>query len=576
MSEQRPQQPSLVRLATKNGPLAQIWLASTLTNLNRSYLKTDILQSVQEISKVTSSELDDTSVEPITLRVSGELLHGVVRVYSQKANFLLSDISDLLHKLKSVFRGNVQKSIMVHVDTVSKLDQLILQDTVTEMDVLITPSLDFLRETSIPQGLMGREHSMERQVQGANAATAPWDMSLEVGRRFAPDDDLEQQTSQLDLNFELGDTNNSKSWGEGTHMSDQFQISLGDDNKDELPSDNDSMDWDLGVVEQESSGADDGNKSVELGRRATHDTALHDTTDFDFDLGIEKDPFEATLEQELREPEPKVLEVRHKRNSALVNAKRLQQDEETELKEFQVKNGLLDAISASTSTDVSNAFTKKRGWSELVSSMDFLPEYSINHFSAFTFLKKQKRSTDTHPEAFEKGSIPPVSEDPSMDLSLELDESLVHQSDIEAGTQEGIEATDQSGIEEPGQLISDLASGPADLHEYSHISSDNFSISNGHTQKVELNTGELVSKSTVDMANAIRNGFIGNEDISFDQLLNFRYRASETPITKSQAGKAFFELLVLATADCINLEQKASDDIRITSKGALFEKFIEV
>ncbi|OXT09780.1 hypothetical protein B9K03_12085, partial [Rothia sp. Olga] len=69
-----------------------------------------------EIAKVAGCDIDinnNTALKEdhelatgdyITLRTSGELLHGVVRVYSKQAGFLLSDIKDTLIKISSLFK----------------------------------------------------------------------------------------------------------------------------------------------------------------------------------------------------------------------------------------------------------------------------------------------------------------------------------------------------------------------------------------------------------------------------------------------------------------------------------------
>jgi len=83
-------------LLQKNGPLARIWLSS---NLERKLSKTHILQSnladsVEAIIKPSQA--------PMALRLSGQLLLGVVRIYSRKARYLLDDCNEVLMKVKMV------------------------------------------------------------------------------------------------------------------------------------------------------------------------------------------------------------------------------------------------------------------------------------------------------------------------------------------------------------------------------------------------------------------------------------------------------------------------------------------
>ena len=65
---QNSKAPAQLRLTMKNGPLAQIWLASNLNTINRNIAKTNILESVEEIAKAAGVDvdLDHSAVEPIT------------------------------------------------------------------------------------------------------------------------------------------------------------------------------------------------------------------------------------------------------------------------------------------------------------------------------------------------------------------------------------------------------------------------------------------------------------------------------------------------------------------------------
>jgi cohesin complex subunit SCC1 len=83
-------------LLQKTGPLARVWLSA---NLERKLSKTHILQSnLQE----SVEAIVDTQAAPLALRLSGQLLLGVVRIYSRKARYLLDDCNEALLKIKMV------------------------------------------------------------------------------------------------------------------------------------------------------------------------------------------------------------------------------------------------------------------------------------------------------------------------------------------------------------------------------------------------------------------------------------------------------------------------------------------
>lgn len=83
-------------LLAKNGPLARVWLAS---NLERKLSKQNILSEKID-TKV--KDIINPGQAPIALRLSGQLLLGVVRIYSRKARYLLDDCNEALVKIKMV------------------------------------------------------------------------------------------------------------------------------------------------------------------------------------------------------------------------------------------------------------------------------------------------------------------------------------------------------------------------------------------------------------------------------------------------------------------------------------------
>lgn len=84
-------------LLSKTGPLARVWLAA---NLERKLTKNNIMQSNIESSV---NAIVDQGQAPMALRLSGQLLLGVVRIYSRKARYLLDDCNEALLKLKMVY-----------------------------------------------------------------------------------------------------------------------------------------------------------------------------------------------------------------------------------------------------------------------------------------------------------------------------------------------------------------------------------------------------------------------------------------------------------------------------------------
>jgi len=225
-------------LLAKNGPLARVWLAS---NLERKLSKQNVLSEKLE-TKV--KDIIGTGQAPMALRMSGQLLLGVVRIYSRKARYLLDDCSEALVKIKMAFRpGNVDlPSNQTHTANPSTL---MLPDTITDIDLfaplpdpedlLREPELhgpgrdptmlDFgtsqlLPESQTPSrrqesrmllddddlGLDIGLDSAERTIRSTPMAE---DRSIELGRRAhtpKPDQPSMLLDDDLDLGLEYGDT----------------------------------------------------------------------------------------------------------------------------------------------------------------------------------------------------------------------------------------------------------------------------------------------------------------------------------------------------------------------------------
>ena len=84
------------KLLSKTGPLAKVWLAS---NRERKLSKSQVLQS--NIEKDIGAIVDQGE-EPLALRLSGQLMLGVVRIYGKKAKYLQDDCHETLLKIRMV------------------------------------------------------------------------------------------------------------------------------------------------------------------------------------------------------------------------------------------------------------------------------------------------------------------------------------------------------------------------------------------------------------------------------------------------------------------------------------------
>jgi cohesin complex subunit SCC1 len=86
-------------LLSRNGALARVWLAA---NLEKKLSKNQVLQDKINDDIAMIVKPDVAAGGPLALRLSGQLLLGVVRIYSRKARYLLDDCTEALMKIKMV------------------------------------------------------------------------------------------------------------------------------------------------------------------------------------------------------------------------------------------------------------------------------------------------------------------------------------------------------------------------------------------------------------------------------------------------------------------------------------------
>ena len=120
------------KLLAKTGPLARVWLAA---NVERKITKSQVLQSDIQQSVGAIVEQGD---EPLALRLSGQLMLGVVRIYGKKAKYLQDDCHEALLKIRMTFKNTGSHDLPANATTGIDLN---LPDLLTIDDLF--PSMDF-------------------------------------------------------------------------------------------------------------------------------------------------------------------------------------------------------------------------------------------------------------------------------------------------------------------------------------------------------------------------------------------------------------------------------------------------
>ncbi|KAL9111196.1 MAG: hypothetical protein Q9227_004273 [Pyrenula ochraceoflavens] len=114
-------------LLTKTGALARVWVSS---NIEKKLTKSQILQSDIEQSVNT---IIDPGQAPMALRLSGQLLLGVVRIYRRKVNYLLDDCSEQHTRVRMTFKSGAN---IDRTDTTNPTNEALnIQEKLTDADI---------------------------------------------------------------------------------------------------------------------------------------------------------------------------------------------------------------------------------------------------------------------------------------------------------------------------------------------------------------------------------------------------------------------------------------------------------
>ncbi|KAF9241569.1 Rec8 like protein-domain-containing protein [Melanogaster broomeanus] len=188
-------------ILSRRGPLAKVWLAA---HMERKLSKTQTLQTdIQQAADAIMGQ----EVEVMALRLSGQLLLGVVRIYSRKAKYLLDDCNEALLKIKMAFRPGLVD--MTEDQLAVNRNAITLQGGNFDLDVLIPDinwDIDFEDRIAEPQG-----HHVARQADITLQTAEDFQLDLDdpgYGFDLGPSDGIGSQdfdgVSVVDGSVEVG------------------------------------------------------------------------------------------------------------------------------------------------------------------------------------------------------------------------------------------------------------------------------------------------------------------------------------------------------------------------------------
>ncbi|KAJ5214842.1 hypothetical protein N7468_010521 [Penicillium chermesinum] len=559
-------------LLSKTGPLARVWLSA---NIERKLTKSHILQSDIEGSV---NAIVDQGQAPMALRLSGQLLLGVVRIYSRKARYLLDDCNEALMKIKMAFRltnNNDLTTTVVAPGGITLPDVLTESDLFTNLDAsLLFPQNLNLESTGKQAGALDfgsqllPDSSFRRSVSqeparledpslvdldlGEDEMPLGLDTTMEVGRDAPPprpmEDDLYSDAGKLNDNDDLG-----LDLGEDDVPLDKMDL---DDNVNDLLPDA-PIDF----------GGDDDFGGLTPRANDTH-RFNRDTESPLSDAGsVQMNQLEEEYNREASaEPEAAAQQSRTKRQRLI------EMDEHDHLSQGQIREQQEDrsAILKPTSflprdpvyltlmtrqqngNFVSSIFGEER-------SRGLAPELrgllSLESVKKAGELKRKRDSgiSDMDVAAADLPALDLGDDDAvaPLDEGIGLDTTFNQRSEIDFPGDDGeqdLQLSDDGGIAEPLEELDDTIH-PVD------------------TEPVSIGTKHAVHILREQLGDSEQ-----KKSVIFQDLL------PEQRATKADATKMFFELLVLATKDAVKVEQPSKTigaPLKIRGKKALWGSWAE-
>lgn len=567
-------------LLSKQGPLAHVWLAANYDKklskqqlLNTNIVKSSNIISTHPISyqssQVSTGESNGDG-KTITLRLSGQLLLGIVRIYSRKTKYLLDDANDILYKLKNSFKY-ANGGVVLGLDMAKSLVNLAPQQTIVSNVASITltdqvADFDLLYQDDLNlDDVQGdaNANTLFSQVSGVNSlhdSSFNYDQSIEMARVNDSTMNNTNNDDDLELDFELGN-----------EMDDTFDQSI--------------------EVGRNASQAPENNPDIsilsDINKEST--SVPQDGTDFEFDFDVPLETIDETnaLEDanvgnndtsDINEPitpppasRPRAKLVGITEEGHLRTTKRkLMIDSAEDLESGISIQSLRDNQQVQLSDESPNEYlTLNLSESE---KLQLIHELSYPFTSANKKRKLwniddqlQQRCLElSHEEQDNEGNQDEIIPNDEFDDNLDFDISL-------------------PALESEADISSNVVDTGLNEEEDDEFSSE---VVTKSTVQIATQLREVFSKSErsiTELTEMVDNDLsIHNRDESMLPLGVTNRTQDAIKINKRrEATKCFFELLVLATNDCITLDQEHRTNkkdiggtINIKPRDRIFNQFL--
>ncbi|OAL52101.1 hypothetical protein IQ07DRAFT_506629 [Pyrenochaeta sp. DS3sAY3a] len=595
-------------LLFKSGQLARVWLAA---NQHKKLSKAQVLQDKIDEDIQVIIRPEGAAGGPLALRLNGQLLLGVVRIYHRKAHYLHDDCNDALWKIKMAsqplplaFRpGNIDLPSQTHL---ANPNSLTLPDMITDLD-LLAPMPD-------PEFLLSQ--ALGTDLDFGNTTVPDWDNSQFLTGSIEASRMEPMDLGEDDLNLDLGDDLEPPlPFDEGTSIeigrnapverraSEEFNTTLKDLGDDDL-----GLDLGDDMTELEPAPELNIGDDMDISMGGMMDTELPQAPSIAGDLPVRPARAESPL-SELDEEEANRLEQEVTEQNTTMFDPGQEPEEEESIHQAPAKRRKVIAQDAETMISSHQLREQQNNRDKILKPASFLPRDPllmalINMQKSGGFVSSilgDGRSQGWAPELRGILSLEVISR-PSQKRKRDSGVADLGTTEDEAAAEGGNTPRLEFDQDEPtlGDGGFDLGGGDVTLGETDEIIQlpdepdvqvyeeedvfspvpDNFDDTTAPLiHPAEAGPISLGTKHAVHLLRE-RFGPEAEEDESVRQKnsIIFQDMLPESRTSRADATKMFFEVLVLATKDAIKVDQPANNlggPLRIRAKRGLWGQWAE-
>mmetsp|Transcript_13420 Transcript_13420/g.26315 ORF Transcript_13420/g.26315 Transcript_13420/m.26315 type:complete len:530 (+) Transcript_13420:71-1660(+) len=513
-------------IVVNKGPLNKVWLAAHMQKkLTKNFvIEIDIVDNVKTL-------LDPST--PLALRLSGQLLLGLVNIYSRKARYLQEDCSSAMANIKVVFRpaavidlpedahgGASAITLMENYDDLDlEIEDITLED-IEKLKANVARASDITQESRLSQ---------RRKSKGGES-----DSDIEQARNA--------ESKEIDFDINIG--------GEGEELLNFDDLDPNEPNNLDASSMLDFDAADISTVHDQTLGGDEENIPPE-----------NEKEDDEMDMGLPPVVDENTAQAE--EPTPKAKAAEKKKR--VRKRARATLDAVVEMTSKQIKQQLKDTTNIKTKREIAESIVNpKRARTSssqktpfTIYLADSLAPALVNRIMGKIQESVSKKARVSKEIGEEKGGAAGDEEDHKEDLAGPEGKEDEFQFEFDVGMDQSLmnDTTMDGGIDTSLEMQNEaLDNKHGDTTQHGDP-----------TQESGIEESEVTKADRlIKMYHFLKNKMADRKEITFHEMCG--------PASRKAAAGIFHELLVLKTRTMIEVNQEEPyGDIEIT-KTKQFDK----